>query len=298
MAGTVRVSRRPLRRPGARLVLGQTLEARVDMRRLEDPSAAPRTPSATIAAADILFEDRWLLAIAKPAGLPFHPTADASRLSLVEAVRGLLAARAGAEGPPPYLGVHQRLDRDTSGCALFVKAPEANAGLASAFAAHAVQKTYHALSVRAAHPPGRAWTIDAPLGRAGRGRTARVAPLAGGETAETEVRVLRELPRALLLECRPRTGRQHQIRAHLASEGLPLLGDARYGGPVRLGPVTFPRVLLHALRLELPHPVTGEPLRIECGYPPDMTAVLAALESQVPEGPRNVSRLRHRRRGV
>jgi 23S rRNA pseudouridine1911/1915/1917 synthase len=274
VAGAVRVGGRPVRRPGAPLVAGQALEAWLDVSRLPP---LPQAQSTALSERDILFEDRWLLAVAKPAGLPFHPTADVSRPSLVEAVRTLLAGRAAATTPSSYLGVHQRLDRDTSGCALFVKDAEANAGLAAAFGAHAVTKTYQALTVRPAQRVPRAWTIDAPLALLGTGRSARMGVTPGGDVAQTEVTVVRTLREALVLECRPRTGRKHQIRAHLAQAGLPILGDTRYGGPARLGSMAFPRVLLHALRLELPHPITGVPLRIVCDEPPAMKAIVAAL---------------------
>jgi RluA family pseudouridine synthase len=273
LAGAVRVGGCPLRRPGAPLVAGQTLEARLDVSRL---SPLPPAQSTALSEQDILFEDRWLLAVAKPPGLPFHPTADSNRPNFVDAVRRLLAHRA-AGTSSPYLGVHQRLDRDTSGCALFVKDAEANAGLAAAFAAHAVTKTYQALTVRPARRVPRSWTIDAPLALLGRGRSAHMGVTPGGDPAQTEVTVVRTLREALLLECRPRTGRKHQIRAHLAQAGLPILGDTRYGGPARLGSLTFPRVLLHALRLELPHPITGATLRIECDEPAAMKAIVADL---------------------
>jgi 23S rRNA-/tRNA-specific pseudouridylate synthase len=85
--------------------------------------------------------------------------------------------------------------------------------------------------------------------------------------AETAFRVVRALPRVLLIEARPSTGRKHQIRIQLAGRGLPILGDVRYG-PRAQG---VPRVMLHALRLELRHPATGEPLAVTSPYPPDFS---------------------------
>lgn len=99
----------------------------------------------------------------------------------------------------------------------------------------------------------------------------------GGAPAQTDVRVTRSFRHALLVEARPHTGRKHQVRAHLAGAGLPLLGDTRYGGPLRVGGLVISRVLLHASRLELTHPVTGADLAIECPDPADFRTVLEAL---------------------
>jgi 23S rRNA-/tRNA-specific pseudouridylate synthase len=94
-----------------------------------------------------------------------------------------------------------------------------------------------------------------------------------GQEAETEFRLLEPLRGGLLVEARPRTGRKHQIRVHLAESGLPMLGDDVYGTPSR----GVPRLMLHALRLSLPHPLSGEPLVIESPYPADFAEVLERL---------------------
>jgi 23S rRNA-/tRNA-specific pseudouridylate synthase len=180
-----------------------------------------------------------------------HPTADRARPSLTTALESWLAAA----GRAIRLGVHQRLDRDTSGVVAFALSPAANRGLAAAFATHAVEKTYHALTVR---PRGRvpaAWEDATPV---------------EGRPAHTAFRVERALSHALLVEARPRTGRRHQVRVHLAGAGLPLLGDIAHGGP----PAS--RVFLHARGLVLPHPVTGEPLRLESPWPADFQAAVEA----------------------
>jgi 23S rRNA-/tRNA-specific pseudouridylate synthase len=107
-----------------------------------------------------------------------------------------------------------------------------------------------------------------------------VGPVAhGGQPAETRFRLIEDLGRALLVEARPLTGRKHQVRAHLACSGCPVLGDALYGPGLR-SPVPVARGLLHARRLELRHPLTGALLRIESPRPADFEAVLAALRSR------------------
>ena len=256
MAGAVQVGGRLLRSPGRPLAAGQRLEIRLEAERLEplrDASAGFRLTRDAV-----LFTDGVLLAVDKPAGLPTTPTADPARPSLVSAVREYLAAG----GAGPYLGVHQRLDRDTSGVVLFAADPRANAGLARQFEAGEVEKTYVALTVRPSRLPPAAWEARGPV---------------GGREARTRFHRLEALSGGLLVQARPSTGRKHQIRIHLAEAGLPLLGDAAYGGPRRAAGVEIGRVMLHAARLRLRHPLSGEPLSIESALPADFERALKAL---------------------
>lgn len=250
VAGVIRVDGRPVRRPGLPLTAGMRVEGAIDASRL-GPARGEQEAAGRVGASRILHRDRYLLFVDKPAGLLMHATADPSRPNLYDAVKALLAEG----GPEPYLGTHQRLDRDTSGVVLFTLDPSANAPLADAFAAGRVAKTYHALCGRPRRRPPASWREEGPLG-------------GDGPHADTTFRVLREWADGLLVEARPATGRKHQIRIHLAGRGLPIRGDERYGGP----PGT--RVMLHALRLELPHPVTGRPLAVESPYPEDFRAAL------------------------
>ncbi len=199
----------------------------------------------------ILYEDAWLIAIDKPAGLPTHETRDVARPSLTQLVERHVGRR---------VFVHHRLDAGTSGVVVFAKAAEANASLARSFAGRKVEKTYVAL---VAVPPAE-WpspmSIDSPISVAANG-SVRVDR--GGVPATTMVRVLARGADTLLIEAKPITGRKHQIRVHLASVGAPLVGDSRYGGP---GSDTG-RLMLHAERLELEHPVTGKRLVISSPRP-------------------------------
>jgi 23S rRNA pseudouridine1911/1915/1917 synthase len=167
-----------------------------------------------------------------------------------------------------------RLDRETSGVTVFARTRDAAAALAEAFRTGTPEKTYLALCARAPSPPeGR---VELSLGKdPARAGLRRVDP--AGEPAATRYRTLRESPGGALVEARPETGRTHQIRVHLAALGAPLLGDARYGGPRRVGEVAVPRVMLHAARLELPHPATGARMVFEAAPPEDFRAAEAAL---------------------
>ena len=218
-----------------------------------------------LARSRLLYADAEVAAIDKPAGVPSQPTLTTDRGTLPELVAGLLGS--------PVTLVH-RLDRDTSGVTVFGRTPAAAAALAAAFREGTPEKTYLALCARA--PAPREGRIDAALGKdPGRAGLRRVDPR--GEPAATRYRTLRDGPLAALVEARPETGRTHQIRVHLAHLGAPLLGDARYGGPRRVGELPVPRVMLHARRLELLHPATGARLVLEAPVPEDFAAVERAL---------------------
>lgn len=267
LAGVIRVDGRPERGPGYIVEAGARLEASIHLERLRRGAPGALPPPL------VLHHDAELLAVSKPAGLLTHPSADPSRPSLVGQLRTWLAE----SGRGEHLGVHQRLDADTSGVIAFGRSPAADASLARQFAARSVGKTYHALTLRPARATPREWRSEEPLATEGTGRTARMVAKQGGSPATTLFRVLRVLSRGLLVEARPLTGRKHQIRAHLAGAGLPILGDVRYGGPATLEGRSIRRAMLHASRLDIVHPVTGRPLRIEAGYPPDFERLLREL---------------------
>src|SRR5438445_2702053 len=260
MAGALRVNGRACRAPGRLVEAGQRLEALVrgDLRR-------PPAPPVVLGPERILYEDAVLIAIDKPPALPTVATADPARPHLAGLVAALLAARDGREAPAS-LGVHQRLDRDTSGVVLFAKDAAANPGLAAQFAARAVEKVYVALTVRPARLPPPRWRAEEPVDDSAR-------------PAFTDFAVREVLPGGLIVEARPRTGRKHQIRIHLARASLPILGDPAYGGPAA---GRAPRLMLHAARLALRHPVSGGPLSVTSPLPRDFAAACARLRSPVP----------------
>ncbi len=217
----------------------------------------------------LLHLDPDLVAVNKPAGIPTHAVDPADPypgdvLRIIQAQTGLA-----------YLGMHQRLDAETSGVLIFAARREANRPLAAAFAGGfaggAVRKVYLAL----AHgtPPRAEGVIDAPIVR-DHGERYRVTTASDprGQAARTRYRVIgrgradllagRELPIGLtaptLLEIMPETGRPHQIRVHLAHIGCPVVGDPLYGPPDAAA--FFPRLCLHAAQITLPHPATGQPV--------------------------------------
>jgi len=254
MAGQVRLNGRGLRAPGAVRMPGDRLQW------MCDPRTAARPAVDTTPLIPVLFEDAHVIAVDKPSGLVMHATADPRRESLV----GLLARQIGCA--PHDLGVHQRLDAGTSGVVVFARTPEANRGLAQQFSHRMVEKTYLAVADARRRPECRAgqhWVDTRPLRKRGTGRAARVeVDLAQGDPAETDVRVQARQDDRVLIEARPLTGRTHQIRAHLAAEQLPIVGDLAYGWRGAPG-----RLRLHAARLTLQHPVTGEPLTFEAPVP-------------------------------
>jgi len=226
-------------------------------------AAAPPSP---LDRSRIVYADEHLVAVDKPAGVAAQATLTSDRGALPDLVGALLGAEA--------MLVH-RLDRETSGVTVLARTRQAAAALAEAFRTGAPEKTYLALCARAPEPgEGR---IDAPLARDPRHPGRRcIAP--SGEAAATRYRTLARGPSgAALVEARPETGRTHQIRAHLAHLGAPLAGDPRYGGPRRVGEVAIPRVMLHALRLEIAHPATGVRMAFEAPLPEDFRAAAAAL---------------------
>jgi 23S rRNA pseudouridine1911/1915/1917 synthase len=237
-----------LLRPGQKVVVN-----------LEEGGRAA-APSAALGRERLLYADADLAAVDKPAGVPAQPTLTTDVGTLPALVGALLGA--------PVTLVH-RLDRETSGVTVFARTPGAAAALAEAFRAGAPEKTYLALCARPPTPAqGR---LEAPLGKdPSRAGLRRVDPR--GDPAATRYRTLRVGPGGALVEARPETGRTHQIRVHLAHLGAPLLGDARYGGPRRVGEVAVPRVMLHARRLELVHPATGKPIAFEAEPPEDFRA--------------------------
>jgi 23S rRNA pseudouridine1911/1915/1917 synthase len=209
-------------------------------------------------ALDIVFEDEHLLVLNKPAGLVVHPAPGNWSGTLLN---GLLAHHAGAGGLP-RAGIVHRLDKETSGLMVVGKTLAAVTALSRAIAAREVHRHYLAL----AHG-GVAWaerSIDAPIGRDPVSRI-RMAVVAGGRPARTDVRCVARNAVFSALACKLHTGRTHQIRVHLAWLGHPLVADALYGGAPALG---LQRQALHALRLRLRHPYSGAWLDFE-GPPAD-----------------------------
>jgi 23S rRNA pseudouridine1911/1915/1917 synthase len=272
-AGGVRVDGDVVRAPGRPMRRGEHVEALLDPEQLQSRSVRVDRPF-ELTAERILFQDDYVLAVDKPPGLPTHATADPSRPSLVSHVERFLSRM--PRGAPSVLAVHQRLDRDTSGVVLLGLDPRANAGLARAFADHLAEKAYLAITRRPARLESRRFRISAPLGPATAGRPSVRIGGPDARPAETDVLVREVLGGALLVEVHPLTGRRHQVRVHLAHAGLPIVGDPTYGH----ADSRVSRLMLHAWRLALPHPLTGEPLRVEAPIPSDFVAAVHSFRNE------------------
>lgn len=216
----------------------------------------------------ICHQDEDLLIVNKPAGIPSHATVDPRRKNLL----GLVSERfSQEEGGDPYLVLHHRLDKDTSGLVLFSRSKRANPGVAELFSKRKVIKTYQAVVLnRAQKKPGDRWVTRNYLKRKKSTslKVARMEPVrSGGDVAETAFRVLAVKGALAWVEALPKTGRTHQIRTHLESENLPILGDPIYGG------VSAPRLFLHAYRLSFEHPILHKQVEVEAPLPPEFENV-------------------------
>jgi 23S rRNA pseudouridine1911/1915/1917 synthase len=217
----------------------------------------------------VRYRDDHLAVVAKPAGLPTHPTEGRRTGTLVNRLLGMAIPLAPAGGTLRP-GIVHRLDAGTSGLLVVACDDETHAALAALFEVHGADRRYLAL-VRGAVEHER-FEVNAPLGR--RGARIRV-DATGGRSAATAFEVRERLERATLLEAAPRTGRTHQIRVHLASVGHPILGDARYGGGGQdARALGLTRPFLHAWRLGFTHPVTGERIDLEEPLPAELGAAL------------------------
>ena len=247
---------------------------------------------------DVLYEDGDIIVVNKPAFFPTEAGLVKSRDNLHAAVvRYLWHAHPELQNPP-YVGIMHRLDRETSGVILFTKRRAVNAACHALFEAHTAQKLYRAVctptACAASYSVGSCFSVTMPMGRiTGKSHAAKWGRVANGVDSRTDFTVVgvsktdagangsaptvdagacasatrRGVKDELLfIEARPLTGRTHQIRVHLASLGLPIRGDALYGG------AAAPRLLLHAAALTFAHPVSGAPLTVTAPLPPGFSA--------------------------
>ncbi len=227
----------------------------------------------------VLFEDRHLLIVDKPAGLTTHPASPDDRDTLIARVETYLAIRHGLDRP--FVGIVHRLDRDTSGALAIARAPEARDALQALFRRHEVERQY--LAIVEGRVTAAQGTISHALVTDEGTIRRRLAHEPGeGRPAVTHFRVLERFGAvASLLACWLETGRTHQIRLHFAAEGHPVLGEPVYRP--RNQPrckARFHRQALHARTLAFRHPITGEPLRAEAPMPAELDALILDLRNR------------------
>ena len=270
MARAVYLNGSRVRNPSIQLAPGTTVEAHVDSAKLFEDSTS-RDKKFELTPDRILFEDADLIVVDKPAGLPAHPTSDEARDNLFAAVTRFLAKRDGGE---PYVGLHQRLDRDTSGVVLFTRTQRVNVAIGNVFSRHEGIKVYQTLTTSSRKKLPREWTIKNYLGKvSSRSKRAKYGAVdSDGQIAETSFRVIEQHPHGVWLEAIPKTGRTHQIRVHLSEYGLPILGDDLYGSET-----SAPRLMLHAVELRFPHPVNKVETSVKSPLPEDFRQCLKRI---------------------
>lgn len=280
----------PLRQPSRKVAAGESFTLSV-------PDAAPAIPEGQDIPLTILYEDDDLIVIDKPAGLVVHPAPGNPDRTLVNALIAHCGPGLTGIGGVRRPGIVHRLDKDTSGVMVAAKTEAAHASLSAQFAARSVERAYRAVAWGAPKPPSG--DIKTLIGRSPRNRKKMAVVERNGKPALTHFETERTLgpaptPLASLLTCKLSTGRTHQIRVHLAHIGHPLIGDPVYGrAPKRqrnrrsdtVSPeacavmAAFPRQALHAFRLGLDHPASGDRLFFETLLPKDMISLIDNLES-------------------
>jgi 23S rRNA pseudouridine1911/1915/1917 synthase len=262
------------------------------------PPTAPAIPQGQDIPLEVIYEDKDLIVINKPAGLVVHPAAGNPDGTLVNALIAHCGAGMLSIGGEARPGIVHRLDKDTSGLLVAAKSERAMASLAKQFANHTIERAYNAVVWGA--PRDSTGLIEGQIGRSPFDRKRMSVLRAGGKRAATRYKVLEkfgppshiESGRAFasLIECRLETGRTHQIRVHLTHLGHPLIGDPQYGR-ARTPPrgksdaethaftvaANFPRQALHAFVLGFQHPSLHKTLRFEAPWPADFAELVWAL---------------------
>ena len=246
------------------------------------PEARPAEAQPEDMALDILFEDKDLLVLNKPAGVVVHPSAGHDEHTLVNALLHHCAGKLSGIGGVARPGIVHRLDKETSGCLVVAKNDVAHVALAEQFAGRTLEKIYHAIVCgEVSREEGE---IHAAIARHPSHRKRMAVTDGSGREAWTSYRVLERLRAATLLEASLHTGRTHQIRVHFAHLGFPVAGDAIYGGRqnrrmVEVTGYTAPRQMLHASKLSFTHPTKQKKMTFEAPRPKDFQDALAALRT-------------------
>ena len=256
LAGAVQVNGRPVLRPAFELRGHSFVLVRFEAEKFFYEKQ-PEDAAFTMTDQAVLYEDDDLIFVNKPADYPVEQTITGNRANLHDAVVDYLWKRNPSLRNPPYVGIMHRLDRTTSGVIMFTKTRSVNKEVLEIFQSHDLTKQYLAVVEAPAsqrHPElvsGSPFTVEMFMGRINgksqQGKWGQLSQAHGGQYSKTDFRILKQLAveghKCLLIECSLYTGRTHQIRVHLASRGLPILGDTLYGG------APAERLYLHAAHL-------------------------------------------------
>ena len=235
---------------------------------------------------DVVYQDDDLIVINKPTGLVVHPAAGHADGTLLNGLMHLDERL----NSLPRAGIVHRLDRDTTGLMVVARSLEAHQSLVAQLQDKSLFRQYEAIAVGVMTGGGK---VDAPMGRHPVDRKKQAVVKTGGKNAVTHYRVLDRYRAHTRIQVQLETGRTHQIRVHMAHRNYPLVGDPLYGGrlkqpagateALRQALHKFPRQALHARKLGLIHPATGEYREFEAPLPADMTGLIAALENDIKE---------------
>ena len=247
--------------------------------RIEIPGPTPLPLQPEAISLDIVYEDEHLLIVNKPSGMVVHPSPGHYSGTLVHALLHHckdLKGIGGRERP----GIVHRLDKDTSGVLVVAKSDLVHRHLSNQFKDRTVNKVYVAL-VQGVMKKNRG-EIDLPIGRDTRDRKKFSSRTVKPKHAKTIFRVLKRFKDATLVELKPETGRTHQLRVHLAHLNHPVAGDSFYGGRgySKIGGVKIERLMLHAMKLGIIHPITGKYMEFEPPLPAAMKKIIECFNGQ------------------
>jgi len=231
---------------------------------------------------NVVFEDRHLIIVNKPAGMVVHPAAGHADGTLVNALLYHCAGQLSGIGGVMRPGIVHRIDKDTSGLLVSAKDDATHQGLSALFAAHDIDRRY--VAIVHGLPKPLSGTIEGNIGRSPYDRKKMaVVPSGKGKTAVTHYTTVDRLKGSTLVECRLETGRTHQVRVHMAHLGHSLIGDPLYGKRGKSALLLpkdfrFCRQALHAASLGFKHPITGEKLHFNSDLPADMQHLFSILK--------------------